>query len=781
MNVDAKTTGIQSRPLFRLFCSLTMHNNLQFAREQLRRAELDKKSKQGLIGGFEYAIQENGVVLAEETWMKRKRQSHSCFTLYKPSDSLQNTSRSARVSLDEISRISQAASRNYQQLLSLPPQPQAPVPQSQTGSSSICPLPPTSSMLPLHQQSSSTANNFASSVGPKFGNSDNPSSPSKRTRNRQNAIHGQHLPTAQNLPGNLASVEPPPSRPNAANSMPPPPARALPSARPGNSTSFPGDDNDDEFGDDMDDLVASIDVDQIVSQTTNFGGNTHAMHPQNASSSNGQNFDYGDNWSDSTSSRKQHLHTDSTMNTSFGSSMGVDSVSNSYPGNSYHQSSSFQSTNNNYSNSFEANAFGNQNSFDSFCHVDPMASGQGNSDAPLCPGHNQPCLVLTANTSANAGRQFYKCSLPDDQKCDFFQWVDGMDGNLNNTFDDEPAYDTNDVKDMVRENQRKFGHRKFRPGQREIIEKAIRGQDVFVLMPTGGGKSLCYQLPAWCCPGLAVIISPLLSLIQDQVQSLIRLGVDSVFLASSQDYETEQREITQRLNHTTPHGGIKLLYITPEKLTNSAHMQSLLRKLHNKRLISRFVVDEAHCLSDWGHDFRVDYMRLDMLRREYPGVPLMALTATANEKVVNDAIRALGMKNEYRYKSSFNRPNLHYEVRKKDSKTIDQIAEYISKRPNVSGVVYCLSRKDCEKMADQLQEKVRKHPGCSRVRVSYYHAEVEPHERERRHREWSDGKVSVLCATIAFGMGIDKPVSFFCPRRCDAAIIISNVSCRRLF
>lgn len=160
--------------------------------------------------------------------------------------------------------------------------------------------------------------------------------------------------------------------------------------------------------------------------------------------------------------------------------------------------------------------------------------------------------------------------------------------------------------------------------------------------------------------------------------------------------------------------------------------------------------------SDWGHDFRLDYMSLGEIRNSYPNVPIMALTATANQKVVDDAIRVLNMQNPFLYRSSFNRPNLSYEVRKKDKQTTETIAKYVASRRNDSGVIYCLSRKDCEKISEKLQDLLNK-SGCANVKVSFYHAELDPEERQRRHLAWSSGRISVLCATIAFGMGIDKP------------------------
>ena len=264
----------------------------------------------------------------------------------------------------------------------------------------------------------------------------------------------------------------------------------------------------------------------------------------------------------------------------------------------------------------------------------------------------------------------------------------------------------------------------------------MKGRDAFVLMPTGGGKSLCYQLPAWCLPGLAVVISPLLSLIEDQVQSLTKLGVGATFL-DSRDFAKGSDTYRSIKYDMQAHGGIKLLYVTPEKLRHSTSVRSLLVGLDKASLLSRFVIDEAHCLSDWGHDFRPDYNALGKLRQDHPNVPIMALTATANEKVVMDAIKVLGMKNPYLYRSSFNRSNLRYEVRKKDNKTPDNVADYIASRASDSGVIYCLSRKDCEKLCDTLNEKLRSRLGItSSVTVSIYHAELDTAERTRRHHAW---------------------------------------------
>lgn len=284
-----------------------------------------------------------------------------------------------------------------------------------------------------------------------------------------------------------------------------------------------------------------------------------------------------------------------------------------------------------------------------------------------------------------------------------------------------------------------FGYNSFRQNQREIIESVLGGDDTLVLMPTGGGKSICYQIPALLLPGTTIVISPLISLMKDQVETLRANGIEAEALNSGNDLTADTI-----IRRKCMAGTLKLLYLSPEKAL--AEIEYLLKYLK----ISLFAIDEAHCISQWGHDFRPEYTQLGQLREKFPDTPMMALTATADKITRQDILKQLQLKNAKEFISSFDRPNLSLSVKRgyKATEKMQFILNFIKARPLEPGIIYCLSRKATEKVAEDLRKRG--------IHAAPYHAGLSTQERNLTQEAFKQDDLLVVCATIAFGMGIDK-------------------------
>ncbi len=299
-----------------------------------------------------------------------------------------------------------------------------------------------------------------------------------------------------------------------------------------------------------------------------------------------------------------------------------------------------------------------------------------------------------------------------------------------------------------------FGYQSFRQGQSEVIEAILSGKDCLVIMTTGGGKSLCYQVPALCFEGITLVISPLISLMKDQVDQLLTNGVEAGYINSTQTIE-EQQAVEQKAIS----GQLKLLYLSPEKVMTSNFFQFI-----SLCKISLIAVDEAHCVSQWGHDFRPEYTLLGGLRKTFPNIPLVALTATADPTTRFDIIHHLKLEDPHTYLGSFDRPNIRYTVQEK-FKPVDQLIKFISSQQGKSGIVYCNSRKKVEELTEKLSAR--------RFSVMGYHAGMTVQQRETVQNAFQRDNIQIVVATVAFGMGINKSnvrfvVHFDLPRSIEA-------------
>lgn len=294
------------------------------------------------------------------------------------------------------------------------------------------------------------------------------------------------------------------------------------------------------------------------------------------------------------------------------------------------------------------------------------------------------------------------------------------------------------IQQLENQLQRVFGYSAFREGQRDVMLGALQGRDTLVLMPTGAGKSLCYQLPAICSEGLTVVVSPLLSLMQDQVEAMRAMGIAAATLHSGLAPEVAVQTLQQLQQRN-----IKILYVSPERALQPSFIQRL-----QEYQLALVAIDEAHCISQWGHDFRPEYGQLGQLRQYLPDVPFMALTATADAATQHDILERLQLNQPHCHRSSFDRPNIRYVVQEK-YKPLKQLKDYVKKQKGAAGIIYCGSRKKTEEIADSLQQ--------AGIKAAPYHAKLDHQLKETTLRQFLRDDIDVVVATIAFGMGINKP------------------------
>ncbi|CAG9530750.1 unnamed protein product [Cercopithifilaria johnstoni] len=290
----------------------------------------------------------------------------------------------------------------------------------------------------------------------------------------------------------------------------------------------------------------------------------------------------------------------------------------------------------------------------------------------------------------------------------------------------------------------------FRPLQRAVINAVLSKEDCLVVMSTGSGKSLCYQLPAVVMNGIVMVVSPLVALIEDQLHQLKKLGIDAATL----NQMTAKEEISRvQAALTDSKASLRLLYVTPEKLAKSKRIMNRLEKCNEMKRLKLIAIDEVHCCSQWGHDFRPDFKFLNVLKRQFQTVPLIGLTATATADVISDVKNMLGIPAAVEFRAGFNRPNLHYSVCQKpssDVEFVDILVKLIKTRfTELSGIIYCFSRKECEELTKSLR--------TNGIKASHYHAFLDADKRNITHEKWLSGAINVIVATVAFGMGIDKP------------------------